>query len=117
MTVLNPFDINSLTPGYQSLIGQAGMPAYSGEWYEAQKTAISESHDHLETEAADQDVPLTGVIRMGQPASQILRYADESDIDLVVMGSHGRTGVARALFGNVGEVVIRQSPAPVTVVR
>jgi nucleotide-binding universal stress UspA family protein len=47
----------------------------------------------------------------------ILRYADEADADLVVMGTHGRTGVERYLLGSVAEKVVRLSDVPVMTVR
>jgi nucleotide-binding universal stress UspA family protein len=56
-------------------------------------------------------------IRRGFPAEEILRYAEEQDADLVVMGTHGRTGVDRVLLGSVTERVVRRSPVPVVTVR
>jgi nucleotide-binding universal stress UspA family protein len=47
----------------------------------------------------------------------ILEYADEEDVDLVVMGTHGRTGLSRFLLGSVTEKVVRTSPIPVLTVR
>lgn len=62
------------------------------------------------------EVPATPVIRVGTPAAEILHYAAENDIDLIVVGGHGRTGVTRALLGSVAERVARMSPRPVLVV-
>ena len=56
-------------------------------------------------------------MRRGFPAEEILRYADEQDADLIVMGTHGRTGVDRVLLGSVTERVVRRSPVPVVTVR
>ena len=53
----------------------------------------------------------------GQEARGIIDYADENDVDLIVMGSHGRTGVSRVLLGSVAEKVVRRAPVPVLVVR
>jgi len=55
--------------------------------------------------------------RLGTPAQEILEYVERNPIDHVVIGSHGRSGVARILLGSVAEVVVRRSPVPVTVVR
>ncbi|WP_129114938.1 universal stress protein [Halegenticoccus tardaugens] len=55
-------------------------------------------------------------IRVGRPHRVISRYADDEDVDLVVMGSHGRSGVSRALLGSVTERVLRSTHRPVLVV-
>jgi len=49
----------------------------------------------------------------GDPAWEILRLAEEIDCDLIVMGTHGRTGLARLLMGSVAEKVLRKAPCPV----
>jgi nucleotide-binding universal stress UspA family protein len=46
-----------------------------------------------------------------------MRYAGDREIDLIVMGTHGRSGVAHAVMGSVAEAVIRQSSSPVLIVR
>lgn len=56
-------------------------------------------------------------VEVGAPAAQIVRTAAEWPADLVVLGSHGRHGVSRALLGSVAEAVTRQAPCPVLVVR
>ena len=53
------------------------------------------------------------VVEFGTPANQIVTYAKENDIDLIVMGTHGRTGFRRALMGSVAEVVVRKAECPV----
>ncbi len=63
-------------------------------------------------------VPVTTASRVGYPGSEILRALDDdSTIDLVVMGSHGRTGLTRALLGSVAEKVVRHARCPVLVAR
>ena len=59
---------------------------------------------------------IEGVVAQGTPHQAILEYVDEHDIDLVVMGTHGRTGLDRYLLGSVTENVIRLSDAPVLTV-
>jgi nucleotide-binding universal stress UspA family protein len=63
------------------------------------------------------DAPVRQVIREGSPASEIVDYAEEAECDVVVMGTHGRTGVDRLVMGSVAERVVRSSPVPVTTVR
>lgn len=54
--------------------------------------------------------------RRGQPIEEILRSSGAIGADLIVMGSHGRTGLSRLLLGSVSEAVARRSPTPVLVV-
>ena len=51
------------------------------------------------------------------PADEITGYAEEASIELIVMGTHGRTGVSHLLVGSVAERVIRTAPCPVLTVR
>jgi nucleotide-binding universal stress UspA family protein len=53
----------------------------------------------------------------GDPASEIVRRASEGDFDLVVIGTHGRTGIRRALLGSIAERVVRLAPCPVLTTR
>lgn len=53
----------------------------------------------------------------GVPFVQIVRYVRDHDIDLIVIGSHGRTGLSHALMGSVAERVVRKAPCPVLTVR
>lgn len=53
----------------------------------------------------------------GDPADSILRYAKEKSIDLIILGTHGRTGLSHILVGSVAEQVTRQSKCAVMVVR
>lgn len=62
-------------------------------------------------------VPVEQAVRTDVPHKAILRYASEEDIDLIVMGTHGRTGVERYLLGSVTEKVVRLSDAPVLTVK
>ncbi len=56
-------------------------------------------------------------VRIGSPHREILEYADEEGMDLIVMGTHGRTGLSRHLLGSVTEKVVRISETPVLTVR
>ncbi|MFB6195482.1 MAG: universal stress protein [Haloplanus sp.] len=58
----------------------------------------------------------TGVVE-GDVRDTILDYAEANDVDLIVIGTHGRRGVDRYLLGSVTEQVVRSSPVPVLTVR
>jgi universal stress protein A len=64
--------------------------------------------------------PASAIIRdvaKGDPSLEIIRYARSHLIDLIVMGTHGRTGLAHVFLGSVAERVVRQAPCPVLTVR
>ncbi|WP_254533736.1 universal stress protein [Natrinema gelatinilyticum] len=56
-------------------------------------------------------------VRKGEPFEEILAYSDENDIDVIVMGTHGRTGLDHVLIGSTAERVVRHAPIPVLTVR
>lgn len=56
-------------------------------------------------------------IKWGRPFVEIIRYAREKDINLIVMGTHGRGAIAHMLLGSVAEKVVRKAPCPVLSVR
>ncbi len=60
---------------------------------------------------------LTLVVRRGNPFDEITRYAHEEAIDLVVMATHGRTGLAHVLLGSVAEKVVQHADVPVLIVK
>ena len=71
-------------------------------------------------EAEHRDLRVEYVLRAagaGGPYGEIVRYATERNIDLIVMGTHGRGLVAHALMGSVAERVVRKAPCPVLTVR
>lgn len=67
--------------------------------------------------AQPEDVPVTKAFRYGRTHEEILDYTSEHDIDVVVMGTHGRSGFARIkAAGSVAERVMREAPVPVMVI-
>ena len=67
-------------------------------------------------EAAASGIETVEEIRAGRPHAVITDYADDHDIDLIVMGSKGRSGVRRVLLGSVTERTLRSTHIPVLVV-
>ena len=104
----------SIPEGYWSAFEDepTDLPRYekakeAGEATVADAVAIAEEYDAtIDTEL----VP-------GAPAETIVERAAEEDVDLVVIGSHGRKGVSRILLGSVAERVVQRAPVPVLVVR
>jgi nucleotide-binding universal stress UspA family protein len=79
-------------------------------------TAQTELRDFASKTLKDA-VPVPVHIAVGKPAEEILRVAREEKVDLIVMGTHGRTGVRHLLLGSVAEDVTRHAPCPVFTVR
>jgi nucleotide-binding universal stress UspA family protein len=85
-------------------------------WYDAEWAA---DHKYLEAAANDlqsgSGLPVTHVVMRGMPAERICERA--ADADLVVMTSHGRTGLSRAWLGSVADSVVRRTSVPVLMLR
>ena len=63
------------------------------------------------------DIPAKKIIKSGAPFVEIIDYVKAESIDLVVMGTHGRSGIEHILIGSVAEKVVRKSPCPVLTIR
>jgi nucleotide-binding universal stress UspA family protein len=61
----------------------------------------------------DVDVPYEHHLLVGYPSTEITKYASRHEIDVIVMGTHGRSFLAHLLMGSVAEEVVRDSPCPV----
>ncbi|GIX48525.1 MAG: universal stress protein [Candidatus Tectimicrobiota bacterium] len=87
---------------------------------EAERAAVEESEQYLAEAAqrlAAQGVPVRTVVRYGKAAEEILDHAATEGISLIVMATHGRSGVGRWLLGSTAEKVVRATSQPVLLVR
>ncbi len=109
--------INVIDPIEAGYTAQATVPGYSEEWFEQAKESADELFEEAQETADEYGHDLDTTTEVGRPSRAIVDYADENDIDHIVMGSHGRSGVSRILLGSVAESVVRRSPVPVTIVR
>ncbi|WP_416838203.1 universal stress protein [Haloferax sp. DFSO52] len=85
-------------------------------WKESELERAEHAVDAV-LEALPDDVATERVVEEGVPDSVIVDHANDADIDVVVMATHGRTGLDHYLIGSVTERVVRQSSAPVLTVR
>lgn len=107
--------INPAEAGYSS---QASVPSVSEEWYEERRESADSLFEELAAVATDAGVAdVERALEVGRPTKAIVEYAEDHDIDQIVMGSHGRSGMSRILLGSVAETVVRRAAVPVTVVR
>ncbi|MFB6122819.1 MAG: universal stress protein [Haloferacaceae archaeon] len=109
LTVVDPTDV-----GYASI---EATPSTFQKLHEAAREEAERVLDEATDRAAERGRDVRTERVVGAPARAIVDYAEEHDVDQVVVGSHGRTGVTRVLLGSVAETVVRRSPVPVTVVR
>jgi nucleotide-binding universal stress UspA family protein len=65
----------------------------------------------------DPAVPFAHRLTMGDPAGEIVKIAEDERAELIVLGTHGRTGMTRLLMGSVAEAIVRRAPCPVLVYR
>lgn len=99
------------------------VPGKTGEHFEANfpvgrfETESRERLSSFLTEAELDRLSPEYALRVGPPAEEIVRYADACDVDLIIMGTHGRSGIAHVLMGSVAEHVVRTAPCPVLLVR
>ncbi|MFN9367843.1 MAG: universal stress protein [Planctomycetia bacterium] len=66
---------------------------------------------------ADPAVPFAHRLTMGDPAAEVIRIAADEGAEMIVLGTHGRTGFGRLLMGSVAEAIVRRAPCPVLVYR
>lgn len=100
---------------------------YGGPIYEPEATVIQPKMDQefndrlkdklLEKVPKEMKEKVETVISFGVPFLEILKTAKGYDIDLIVMGTHGRSGLLHILIGSVAEKVVRKAPCPVLTVR
>lgn len=64
---------------------------------------------------AEEAISVEHRLVMGDPADAVVRVAEEEQVDLIVLGSHGRTGLSRLLMGSVAEAIVRKAHCPVLV--
>jgi nucleotide-binding universal stress UspA family protein len=94
---------------YPGLDPTYNVPGFHAEVTAAAKWALDE--------LASSQGGLRSILRQGDAATEILAAAKEHPTQLIVMGTHGRSGLAHLLLGSVAEKVVRQSPVPVLTVR
>lgn len=84
---------------------------------EQMTTAVQAAFDRVVRDNALDRFTHRRDVREGSPFLEIVRFAKENDVDLIVMGTHGHSGLIHVLLGSVTEKVVRKSPCPVLTVR
>jgi nucleotide-binding universal stress UspA family protein len=99
------------------------VPAKTGEHQDASYPIgrfETEAHEQLSSFVSPEQLARLRpeyALRVGSPSDEIVYFAETSGIDLIIMGTHGRTGLAHVLMGSVAEDVARRAPCPVLLFR
>ena len=91
-------------------------PTPSGPGMYGRLEEEDDGHELFEVLPSATNVEFEHDLLQGDPVTELLRFVEDKDIDLVVIGSHGRTGLRRVLLGSIAEQVVRRSPVPVMTV-
>ena len=94
-------------------MGQIAMPSINTEWDDRAK-------DELQKLAKNEIAEIAGVktiIKTGKPFVEIIETAKEENVDLIIIATHGHSGVEHILFGSTAEKVVRKAPCPVLTLR
>jgi nucleotide-binding universal stress UspA family protein len=111
--------LHVLDPGdfYAATGIEGGAMANYDEIQKQHETRANAILEDAQEQAANHGRTLETETIVGGVSRSIVDYVEDSDVDHVVVGSHGRTGASRILLGSVAETVARRSPVPVTIVR
>jgi len=82
---------------------------------EFKETLINNYREHY-IKKIENGVPFKIFVKSGREDAEIIKFAEEENADIVVMGTHSRTGIQHAIIGSVAEKVLRHSPIPVFVI-
>jgi nucleotide-binding universal stress UspA family protein len=93
--------------------GQVSIPAMEEEIRKHSEEQLNE----LVTNEIPNSIKTTSIIKVGKPFIEIIDVAKAENADLIVISSHGRTGMDHVLFGSTADKVVRKAPCPVLTVR
>ena len=97
--------------------GDAQVAGFDIPLYEAElRQAAKKSLEQIVSDRVPEEVEIKTKIQTGVPKEIIADYARDNGIDLIVMSSHGRSGLSRAILGSVAEATIRTSTVPILVI-
>lgn len=94
-------------------MGQIAMPSINTEWDDRAKDELQKLAKSEIAEIAN----VKTIIKTGKPFVEIIETAKEENIDLIIIATHGHSGVEHILFGSTAEKVVRKAPCPVLTLR
>jgi nucleotide-binding universal stress UspA family protein len=93
------------------------MPVLPPEYYEENEERARETLGRLLDPAWGSPRSVVTAVRWGSPVEAIVAYAEDRRVDLLVIATHGRTGLSHVLLGSVAERIVREAPCPVLTIR
>ncbi len=93
------------------------MPVMPPEYYQENEDRAKETLDRLLDPAWGSPRAVVPAVRWGSPVESIVAYALDHHVDLIVIATHGRTGLSHVLLGSVAERIVREAPCPVLTLR
>jgi nucleotide-binding universal stress UspA family protein len=93
------------------------MPVMPPQFYKDSEDRANETLAHLLKPSWNQPCAVTTAIRWGSPVESIVSYAIDESIDMIVIATHGRTGLSHVFLGSVAERIVREAPCPVLTLR
>jgi nucleotide-binding universal stress UspA family protein len=93
------------------------MPVMPPEYYEENEERARETLGRLLDPAWGSPRSVVTAVRWGSPVETIVAYAEDLRVDLLVIATHGRTGLSHVLLGSVAERIVREAPCPVLTIR
>jgi nucleotide-binding universal stress UspA family protein len=94
-------------------MGQIAIPSVNTEWDDRAKEELNK----LAKNEIPSDLKSKTIIKTGKPFVEIIETASEEDVDVIIIATHGRSGVEHILFGSTAEKVVRKAPCPVLTLR
>ncbi|WP_229392461.1 universal stress protein [Methanosarcina sp. DH2] len=108
-----------VSTAYLSMDGDyfMGMNPYWESIQEAWKTQGQQAVNYVKDLGEMKGINVESVLLEGNPSDELIRYAEKNEMDIIVMGTLGKTGLDRLLLGSVAGKVVRHSKVPAMVVR
>ena len=102
-------------------VDEPSLQAADVAWVAVDEESIDEDHaarairtlEKIVLEQVPQDVAADAEVLSGDPIDKVVRYARDEGADLIVMATHGRSGLSHVLMGSVAEHIVRKAPCPV----
>ncbi len=89
------------------------MPSFA----DMEQSRLKEMQEFIDREAADSSISIEKMIKHGRPFIEIIQTARDENVDLIVIATHGRSGLEHVFFGSTAEKVVRKAPCPVLSIR